>query len=98
MDLNLITATQSGILDIQTLFYTIGGTLLVIFAAMWGFKKIVALLSPEWEKRGYSSASDMSQSQAYFADKHDSFDSSDPPDWSEEDIEAYNEYQSRYSE
>lgn len=39
-----ITATTTGISDSLTLFYTIGGTILVVLAGIWGFRKITALL------------------------------------------------------
>lgn len=39
-----ITATTTGITDSLTLFYTIGGTILVVLAGIWGFRKITGLL------------------------------------------------------
>lgn len=39
-----ITATTTGISDSLTLFYTIGGTILVVLAGIWGFRKITGLL------------------------------------------------------
>lgn len=39
-----VTATTTGISDSLTLFYTIGGTILVVLAGIWGFRKITALL------------------------------------------------------
>lgn len=67
-----LTAVTSGISSSLTFFYTVGGTILVVMASIWGFKKITGLLSPEWSQRGYSSQSDMDENLSYFADKHDS--------------------------
>jgi len=39
-----VTATTTGISDSLTLFYTIGGTILVVLAGIWGFRKITGLL------------------------------------------------------
>lgn len=39
-----VTATTTGITDSLTLFYTIGGTILVVLAGIWGFRKITGLL------------------------------------------------------
>jgi len=39
-----VTATTTGISDSLTLFYTIGGTILVVLASIWGFRKITGLL------------------------------------------------------
>ncbi|WP_191966083.1 major capsid protein [Oryzomonas japonica] len=39
-----ITATTTGISDALTLFYTIGGAILVVMASIWGFRKIQGLL------------------------------------------------------
>lgn len=39
-----IIATQWGIADTLTLFYTIGGSILVVCAAVWGFKRVMGLL------------------------------------------------------
>lgn len=39
-----VTATTNGISSSLTLFYTIGGTILVVLAGIWGFRKITALL------------------------------------------------------
>ncbi|MHB8121339.1 MAG: hypothetical protein ACYDG4_04215 [Desulfuromonadaceae bacterium] len=71
MDANSLASITTGITDSQLIFYTIGGTLLVVMASIWGFKKIVSLLTPvpEWKQRGYSSQADAHENQAYFADK-----------------------------
>lgn len=39
-----VTATTTGISDAMALFYTIGGSILVVCAAIWGFKRVKALL------------------------------------------------------
>jgi coat protein B len=39
-----ITATTTGISDSLSLFYTIGGAILVVCAAIWGFRKVKGLL------------------------------------------------------
>lgn len=39
-----VVTIQNGINEGLTLFYTIGGTILVVLAAIWGFQKITALL------------------------------------------------------
>jgi len=39
-----ITATTTGISDALSLFYTIGGSILVVCAAIWGFKRVKGLL------------------------------------------------------
>lgn len=44
MNTNDVTATTTGISDSLTLFYTIGGTILVVLAGIWGFRKITGLL------------------------------------------------------
>lgn len=44
MSANAIAAAQSGISEGLSLFYVIGGTILVCLSAFWGFGKIVDLL------------------------------------------------------
>lgn len=39
-----ITSVISGVNGSLSLFYTIGGSILVVCAAIWGFKKVLSLL------------------------------------------------------
>lgn len=38
------TAIQGGITGSDTIFYAIGGTILVVLAGIWGFKKVQSLM------------------------------------------------------
>ena len=42
-----ILATTSGINDALSLFYTIGGSILVTCAGIWGFNRVMSLLKGE---------------------------------------------------
>ncbi len=44
MDSPTITAITTGIYDAQSIFYEIGGSILVTLAAIWAFHKVSTLL------------------------------------------------------
>lgn len=45
LDATQQTAIQTGITGSDAVFYAIGGTVLIVLAGIWGFKKVQGLLS-----------------------------------------------------
>jgi LPXTG-motif cell wall-anchored protein len=39
------TAIKAGLSSSDTIFYSIGGALLIVLAGIWGFKKVQSLIS-----------------------------------------------------
>lgn len=68
---NYVQGISDSILSSSNVFYLVGGTILTVSAGIWGFNKIKDLFSdsfaPDWEKRGYSSQSDMDDAKSYFS-------------------------------
>lgn len=45
LDSTTQTAIQSGITSADSTYYAIGGTVLIVMAGIWGFKRVKSLLS-----------------------------------------------------
>ena len=67
-----LTNVTNGINETASLFYTVGGTVLVVFAAMWGFKKVMSLVSSAGSSGPISSNDGSDQDNTNLADYYNS--------------------------